>query len=79
MADATAKKKDSGLSASNVLAMSDAEREKLLLDKRGELIDSKHSHKAGELTNPRKLRNLRREIAIIRTVQNISRSQEEEG
>lgn len=41
-----------------------------LATKRADLLAAKQSHSAGELTNPRVLRALRREIASIMTALN---------
>lgn len=38
-----------------------------LAAKRQELLDSRHSHKAGELVNPRALGQIRKEIARLLT------------
>lgn len=40
----------------------------VLATKKRELVEMKREHAAGELSNPRKLRELRREIARINTV-----------
>lgn len=47
-----------------------AELEIELATKQAELLTSKQSHSSGELTNPRVLRELRREIARIKTALN---------
>lgn len=58
------------LTAASVRAMQPAEQTKLLADKRSELFDAKRSLAARELVNPRKVTQLRREIAVIMTVNN---------
>lgn len=58
------------LSAASVREMTDAKRGELLAEKRTELHDAQRSLKAGELANLGKLKSLRREIALILTVEN---------
>jgi ribosomal protein L29 len=51
--------------AKTVLSLADLEKE--LQAKQADLLTTTRPHKAGELTNPRALRALRREIARINT------------
>ena len=51
--------------AKTVLSLADLQKE--LQTKQADLLTTTQSHKAGELTNPRVLRTLRREIARINT------------
>jgi ribosomal protein L29 len=44
--------------------------QKELVEKRKELADARYSHTAGELVNPRVLRELRRSIARLQTAIN---------
>lgn len=66
-ADTTKKTK---LTIAELQAMSVDERQKLLAEKRQTLSQTRVTHKAGELMNPRKLTELRRDIARIMTVEN---------
>lgn len=43
------------------------ELQKQLAEKRGDLIEAKRSHAAGELVNPKALRSLRKDIARLLT------------
>lgn len=69
MADAKQSKPEK-LTAQGVREMQPSERAKLLDAKQNEIHDAKRSLAARELTNPRKITRLRREIAVIKTVAN---------
>lgn len=60
------------LSTKDLRAMKPAERSKLLVEKHNELREARMSLVARELTNPRKITQLRREVAVIKTVDNES-------
>ena len=64
------KKKQQTLSASEVREMQPKKRDELLVSKQSDLVDARRSLAARELTNPRKVAQLRREIAVIKTVKN---------
>jgi ribosomal protein L29 len=68
----TAKKKTNKtkLVANEVRNLQHEEVDKLLTQKQSELRDAKISLFARELTNPRKVTQLKREIAVIKTIQN---------
>lgn len=68
--------KKSKLTAASLREMKQDARRELLTDNRTELLEAKRSLRAGELTNPRKVKNLRRTVALILTVENEPTAQE---
>lgn len=64
-------KKDS-LSAKSLRTMKPAERSGLLAEKRADILEAKRSLKAQELANPSRVKELRRHIALIMTIENES-------
>lgn len=73
-------KKDAAVqqSATALRDMKQADRTNLLLEKRTDLLEAKRSLVAQELANPRKVKALRREIALIMTVENENPGEKEE-
>lgn len=69
MAEAKSAKKTK-FTAETVRKMKQDERLEALVEKQSELHDAKRSLSARELTNPRKITQLKKEIAIIKTVNN---------
>ncbi len=67
-----AAKKDTAikLNAASLRQMNKNDRVTLLAEKRADLLESKRSLKAQELVNPSKVKKIRREIALIMTVEN---------
>ena len=63
----TTKKADEAIKAAvaklDFAAMSAAELDKYLADKRADQLTLTHSHKSGELVNPRALTHIRKDIA----------------
>lgn len=70
MADTTKKTK---LTAASLRDMKPADRTKLLTEKQSDLFDAKRSLAARELANPRKVTTLKRDIALILTIENEGR------
>lgn len=62
--------KQAKLTAESARNMKPEERAKSLDEKQTELREARASMAARELTNPRKITQLRREIAVIKTVDN---------
>lgn len=56
-----------------------AELQKDLATKRGEYIDAKRSHRAGELVNPRVITATRKEIARLLTAITVAEKSEKES
>lgn len=65
---ATAKKTTNKIMSSKLdLNKSVSELQKVLLTKRQDLLDSRKSHKSGEMVNPRAITELKKDIARILT------------
>lgn len=58
------------MKASELRTQSVAELHKALADKRAELVEKHRSNRAGELANPKSIKQVRRDIAVILTVLN---------
>lgn len=71
--------KNNTLTAPALREMKPADRVKLLNEKRAELLEKKRSLKNNELANPRSIKQLRREIALILTIENEPQSEKEEA
>lgn len=63
--------------ASTVKSMADLEKE--LAAKQQDLLESKRSHQAGELVNPRVLGTTRKEIARLHTAIRAAKSEQKES
>jgi ribosomal protein L29 len=58
------------MKTSELRAKSQAELQKLLAEKRAEMAEKRLSLAAGELTNPRSITKIRRDIAVLLTILN---------
>jgi ribosomal protein L29 len=58
------------MKASELRAKPSEELQKLLAEHQAELVEKRRTHAAGELTNPRSITKIRREIALMLTVVN---------
>ena len=65
MAEAKKTTKKIARKATEVKSLADLQKE--LATKRNDLVDSRRSHRAGELVNPRILNTIRKEIARLLT------------
>lgn len=63
-------KKAAKFTAASLREMNQADRGTLLAEKRADLREAQRSLKAGEFANPRKIKELRREVALILTIEN---------
>jgi len=71
--------KNDVLTAASLRDMKPEARLEMLKEKRTELLEKKRSLKANELANPRSITKLRREIALICTVENEPQGAKEEA
>ncbi len=71
--------KNDKLTATSLREMESTKRRELLQEKQAELFEKKRSLKANELANPRIINQLRREIALILTVENEPQREKEEA
>lgn len=67
------------ITASSLREMKPAELIAQLTEKQSELLEKKRSLAANELANPRSITKLRREIALMKTIQNEPRGEKEEA
>lgn len=58
------------MKVSELRTQSIAELHKMLAEKRVEMVEKRRSNAAGELANPRSIKEIRRDIALILTVAN---------
>lgn len=58
------------MKVSELRTQSAAELQKTLAEKRSELVEKHRSNAAGELANPKSIKEVRRDIALILTVLN---------
>lgn len=58
------------MKVSEVRALSAEDLQKTLAEKRVELAEKHRSNHAGELANPRSIKQVRRDIALIMTIMN---------
>jgi len=57
------------MEASQIREMSEQERETKVKDLQQELFNLRFQHASGQLENPRKIRQTRRDIARVKTIQ----------
>lgn len=58
------------LTAVSIREMSQEDRSALLTEKQQDLLTLRQSLKANELANPKKIKDVRRDIALIKTIEN---------
>ncbi|HEX6462757.1 MAG TPA: 50S ribosomal protein L29 [Candidatus Saccharimonadales bacterium] len=71
--------KQDKLTAASLRSMKADERVSLLHEKQTELLEKKRSLAANELANPLSIKQLRREVALILTVENEPQGEKEEA